>query len=30
LLRQTIAETVASQAEVEEELLYLLRVVAGP
>jgi len=30
LLRQTIAETVASQAEVEEELRYLLRVVAGP
>jgi RNA polymerase sigma factor (sigma-70 family) len=28
LLRETIAETVASEAEVEEELRYLLRVVA--
>jgi len=29
LLRQTIAETVGSEAEVEEELRYLLRIVAG-
>jgi RNA polymerase sigma-70 factor (ECF subfamily) len=29
LLRETIAETVGSQAEVEEELRYLLRIVAG-
>lgn len=29
LLRQTIAETVANEAEVEEELRYLLRIVAG-
>ena len=29
LLRETIAETVGSQAEVEEELRYLMRVVSG-
>jgi RNA polymerase sigma-70 factor (ECF subfamily) len=29
LLRETIAETVGSPAEVEEELRYLMRVVAG-
>ena len=29
LLRETIAETVESEAEVEEELHYLLRIVAG-
>ena len=29
LLRQTIAQTVANDAEVEEELRYLLRIVAG-
>ena len=29
LLRETIAETVASEAEVEDELRYLLRIVAG-
>ena len=29
LLRETIAETVANEAEVEEELRYLLQVVSG-